>query len=157
MSEASANKIHKEALSLSGTLRDDLSVIYAIECGPYFKVGITRDPARRLEQMANLNPHDARIVMFRVVDKHRARVIEMMTHGALAEWHHRGEWFTAPIKEIRRAVFRACAQARAMDRRSEPRIARAIEREARREMERNQTGKIKAHEFTGGQTDVILQ
>lgn len=85
-------------------------LLYCIQCGPYFKVGITEDPKKRMQTFAISNPFKMKLVFYRTVQAQHVRFVEAEVHKALAHWHHRGEWFTAPVPEIKIAAKRAIAQ-----------------------------------------------
>lgn len=105
-------------------------MVYCIQCGPYFKVGIAEDIKKRMQTFAVSNPFKMKLVFYRKVEARHVRFIESEIHKALAVWHHRGEWFTAPVLEIKTAARRAIAkipQRNAEYRQHAENVARAIE------------------------------
>ncbi len=89
----------------------DRMFIYAMQCCEFIKVGLSRNPMKRLEEAQLLNPFEIRIVMFRTVSRNDAPTVEKHIHRLLAPWHHDREWFTASLAEIRLATKKAIAEA----------------------------------------------
>ena len=92
------------------------SYIYAIRSGEHVKIGLTTDIGRRMRQMEALNPHNPVLELYRTVTKNTAPGVEKHMHELLAAWHFRGEWFTAPIEEIRKAAKLAISEAAKVER-----------------------------------------
>ena len=69
---------------------------------PFIKVGRSKDPVRRLRQLASSSPH--RLTLLQVYPEEGC--IEKVVLGLLKSQHHTGEWFLLPdnLEEI---VFRA--------------------------------------------------
>lgn len=86
------------------------SFLYCIKSGPYFKVGITSDLDKRMSTIQAHNPFRLTAVFCKKMLKRHVRFVEMEIHKALAPWHHHGEWFTAPLDEIKAAKRKALSQ-----------------------------------------------
>jgi hypothetical protein len=56
----------------------------------YFKVGISGNVKRRLENLQSGNPHKLYIVRYWKISN---RIIETLVHNVLAEYHVHLEWF----------------------------------------------------------------
>jgi hypothetical protein len=103
-------------------LLDDLSdsdhklYVYAIACGPFHKVGISRNIQQRMSEMELMNPYEPRLALYRTVPRRSARFVEARMHELLAASFHRREWFTASIEEIRAAAKLAMTEAQKRDR-----------------------------------------
>ena len=67
-----------------------MSFVYFIECDGFIKVGLAKDIASRLSMMQVGCPHTMALVGFIP----GGRETERGLHKQLAEFHHRGEWFT---------------------------------------------------------------
>lgn len=89
--------------------------IYAIKCEHFFKVGITTNKDARLATLSRMNPFDLSCELYRTIPYRHAHFIEKHVHDALSEWHHRGEWFTASLPEIKSALVNAIRAARARE------------------------------------------
>lgn len=61
--------------------------VYFFECGPYIKVGSSKDVDRRLKDVQSDNPYD--VILLWVGTKHD----EEYWHNKLKDYHHRGEWY----------------------------------------------------------------
>lgn len=60
---------------------------YFIRCGEYLKVGSSKDPVRRLKDMATNNPYTLELLW---VDLDKG---EKYWHDLLKPCHHKGEWY----------------------------------------------------------------
>lgn len=85
--------------------------IYLISSKPYVKIGIADDPARRFCEIEALNPHGLQMVRAYWVPKSIVRLTEAYCHAALAQFHHRGEWFKVDARIAGRAMHAVCRQA----------------------------------------------
>jgi hypothetical protein len=56
------------------------------------------------------------------------RFVEKFVHAELREWHHRGEWFTAPLAEIKKAIYRASKELPRREAEQDAFIARTLMR-----------------------------
>ena len=86
---------------------DDSYFLYVFQCGPYMKVGITIDLDKRKAGIETHNPFKIRRRLWRRFPRKHVRFVEGFVHKELRERHHRGEWFTASIEEIRKAIYKA--------------------------------------------------
>ena len=77
--------------------------IYIIKCNECYKVGISNNPQKRLKELQTSNPYKLTIINTYPCDK--AIVRESIIHMKLNEWHIRGEWFSASIKMIEKAIL----------------------------------------------------
>ncbi len=68
------------------------------------KIGISTDPARRLNDLRFSNPYDIQVLWERPVE--HARLVEKNVHQALASVRIRGEWFKIPLGDAIAVVER---------------------------------------------------
>lgn len=72
-------------------------VLYAVSCGDFFKVGISGDLKRRIDNISLSNPVDVSVIETWDASKFRsgAMLVESMVHKELTGCglHQRGEWF----------------------------------------------------------------
>lgn len=66
------------------------------------KVGVSRDPLRRLSGIRTSSPHELRLEHAVEVDD--AYAVERVAHSMLAEWRVAGEWFNVSIEQARAAI-----------------------------------------------------
>ena len=85
----------------------DRSFVYVIGCESYVKIGIATDIKRRMRNLTTANPFDLVLLLYRGVPTSEAAWVERDIHARLSGFRHRGEWFTAPIEEVRTAVAAA--------------------------------------------------
>ena len=76
--------------------------LYVIQSGDYFKVGITNDLEKRLNQIKTSSPFESRIAYSILVDN--AERLEKDTHAKLEEYRTRGEWFEIDLETILKAI-----------------------------------------------------
>lgn len=70
---------------------DGGSKVYFIQCGPYTKIGFTRNPVReRLTSLMTANPFDMKVWAIVPTTSH---FLEGDFHRWLAKYRHRCEWF----------------------------------------------------------------
>jgi hypothetical protein len=67
----------------------DGSYVYAIRCGDYVKVGVAKNPMRRLSDLQTAVPYRLELIGLMV----GGFEVEKRLHRLMAESHHRGEWF----------------------------------------------------------------
>ena len=68
----------------------DEFILYVIECGPYFKVGITGNLTTRISILRGMLPFSIKRALKRTVLKALARRFEQHIHDRLADHCHRG-------------------------------------------------------------------
>ena len=77
--------------------------VYAIGCGEFIKVGLTRtSPQKRLKDLQTGQPHELELLGEWRTSAPEA--LESRVHEILRSQHHRGEWFTASFVEVSRAI-----------------------------------------------------
>ena len=108
---------------------DDPYFLYVFQCGPYMKVGITADLDKRKAGIETHNPFKIRRRLWRRFPRKHVRFVESFVHKELRERHHRGEWFTASIEEIRKAIYKATKELPQREADQDDFITRALERE----------------------------
>jgi hypothetical protein len=69
------------------------SVIYAIRCHDYVKVGLSDNLEQRLHSFELGNPYDLEVLIYRSVPRWYRKEFETMVHQALDAHAHRREWF----------------------------------------------------------------
>lgn len=70
--------------------------IYAVECGPFIKFGISWSPKKRVQTMRGNCPYPIEIVASYPLPGNIAADVEQEAMHALVEHHHSGEWFECP-------------------------------------------------------------
>ena len=84
----------QHALNYVPTNDAEHHAVYIVQCGDFYKIGITTDIARRISNMRSNNPYKFDIILERwCLSKTRALRIERLSHRRLAKWAHSGEWF----------------------------------------------------------------
>ncbi len=63
------------------------------------KIGLAKDPKKRLRQLQTGNPQRLTLMHWEEVPEKQARAIERAFHAAFAPWRLHGEWF-APCGAI---------------------------------------------------------
>ena len=63
--------------------------IYFIRCGGFVKIGVSRDPSRRIRDMVTGNPHDMELLHTAPGDI----AVERRLHEKFRTQHHHHEWF----------------------------------------------------------------
>lgn len=81
--------------------------LYVLKCGPYFKVGISVDIKWRVKTLQSGNPFKISVTLRRRVPKVFVGRLEKLIHRGLVDFHHRGEWFSADIMQIRAVLKEA--------------------------------------------------
>lgn len=88
---------------------DALTRLYVISCGDWRKLGIAREPARRMAALQPGNPQALRLERTAEVPEIGARYAEAWAHAKLAHAHERGEWFRVDA-DLATAVLKAAAR-----------------------------------------------
>ena len=77
------------------------SYIYVIGSDePPYKVGISKDPERRLKNLQTGHPHKLRIHTLKETDSTRTKLLESAIHYHLRLHRTHGEWFNMNLKDI---------------------------------------------------------
>jgi hypothetical protein len=93
------------ATHMSASTSVDTTYVYLIACSRYVKIGIARDVAKRLANFQVASPLDMTVVHCREITGTRyAFLCERAAHKMLADYAHRGEWFTASKAKARLAI-----------------------------------------------------
>jgi len=87
------------------------TTLYVIESTPYVKIGLATDPAKRLMSLFCSNPHGVRFIVGYYVPAACATRAEAFCHSKLMPYHHRGEWFAAPLGLVRKVVWTIASRA----------------------------------------------
>ena len=85
--------------------------VYAISMAPttYIKVGIARDPWKRLATLQTANPGKLKIErLWGPFPREKAFEVEHAIHDFLSEDWTNGEWFNVPADDVTFAVFAVC-------------------------------------------------
>lgn len=72
--------------------------VYLIQCGNFFKVGISKQPKRRLKEIQTCNPLPCRIIGTKSVED--AVHLERFIHSELTECNSSGEWFELQFRHL---------------------------------------------------------
>jgi hypothetical protein len=82
-----------------------LSYIYIIGSDkPPYKIGISRNPERRLKNIQTGHPHKLQIWELRETDSKRTKLLESVIHKHLVNYRMTGEWFNIPLEEAKHHV-----------------------------------------------------
>ena len=68
-------------------------VVYAIQCGEFVKVGMTKNLKQRFKQFEDTNPHELRLLIYRSVPFWYRTEFEQVVHKALETYRFRREWY----------------------------------------------------------------
>lgn len=78
------------------------SYIYIIGSdNPPYKIGISKDPRRRLKELQTGYPQKLRILETRKVDISRTKLLESVIHKHLDQYKMNGEWFNISLKDAK--------------------------------------------------------
>jgi hypothetical protein len=91
-----------------------LSFLYVFQCETHFKVGISRDPKRRLCDMQNSCPFPIKPVLHKRIRYEYALFFERTVHDELSEFKTKSEWFSAPLPRIIEAIEVAAAKTKSI-------------------------------------------
>lgn len=89
------------------------AVLYAIKCGPFYKVGYAANVWSRLQTLQCGNPLTLTIALVVDTTARAAPKAEYAAKRALARFNHRDEWFRCPLHIIRAAILEAVETAEA--------------------------------------------
>src|SRR5690242_1796260 len=89
------------------------AVLYAVKCGPFYKVGYAAEIWSRLQSMQSGNPLTLSVSLVVDTTAKAAPKAEYRAHQALARYRHRDEWFRAPLHVIRAAIVEAIEETEA--------------------------------------------
>lgn len=78
-----------------------VSYIYVIggDCPPY-KVGISKDPEKRLRNLQTGHPHKLRIHLLKQTDATRTKLLETTIHHNMKMHKTNGEWFDLSLDKV---------------------------------------------------------
>jgi len=85
--------------------------VYIMECGPYYKIGMSKRPNKRCARLSTKPPFD--IVLLHWFPADNARKAEQILHEDYAEYRKNGEWFELPrdgVKHLRQLGVYVCGQ-----------------------------------------------
>jgi hypothetical protein len=74
--------------------------LYVFACQDLHKIGISRDPMARLEELRRNIPFDVSAVSHLRMTKNFALLFEQSVHDELSHFRVRGEWFRATVEQI---------------------------------------------------------
>lgn len=78
-----------------------ISYIYVIGSdSPPYKVGISKDPQRRLKDLQTGFPQKLKIHMMKETESTKTRLLETVIHHHLKHHKTHGEWFDMSLKDI---------------------------------------------------------
>lgn len=97
----------------AGNKRDTvLTLVYAIEAGPYVKVGIAENLKTRLVLFKTHCPLPVKVVFHsKKMLRTEARSIEVDCHHHLIEYHVHGEWFEVTASKVVSFLKEVCEEA----------------------------------------------
>jgi hypothetical protein len=70
--------------------------LYVVYSGPYFKIGSSDNPERRIKDLQASCPYP--IITF--IIKYGSGHLEPILHSIFKEYHHQGEWFRSGVCEL---------------------------------------------------------
>lgn len=77
-----------------------LSYIYIIGSeNPPYKIGISKNPERRLKNIQTGHPHKLQILELRETDSKRTKLLESVIHKHLDQYRMKGEWFNISLEQ----------------------------------------------------------
>ena len=78
------------------------SYIYIIGADkPPYKVGISKNPERRLKNLQTASPHKLRIHVKQPTDAVKVKQLETLIHRNLSNYHTLGEWFNLDLEKLK--------------------------------------------------------
>jgi len=77
--------------------------VYLIQCGEFYKIGITKNIAMR--SWSTDNPYDIEII--KTWASQSARKTEGRMHAHFRQYHHRGEWFKLPDDAVEWLMYQS--------------------------------------------------
>lgn len=66
--------------------------LYIVSCGPYFKIGSSDDPDRRIDDLRTANPFPIITECIYLDQGYK----EPLLHAYFKQYHHWGEWYLIP-------------------------------------------------------------
>ena len=90
--------------------------VYVLQCGEFFKVGVTMNVGLRIEQFKLGNPYPITLSAIKAFPLRQIRLAERDLHEMLQSWSVGREWFNAPLIKIEKALNLAWAQSRQRER-----------------------------------------
>lgn len=90
--------------------------VYVLQCGEFFKVGVTLNVGLRIEQFKLGNPYPIALASLKAFPLRQIRLAERDLHEMLEAWSVGREWFTAPLPTIEKALRLAWAESRRRER-----------------------------------------
>ena len=73
--------------------------IYIVECGKYYKIGITLDIKNRMGSIQTDNPHKLRLIFCQKTIEYQN--LEAYCHNRFKDKRIRGEWFELTIEDVK--------------------------------------------------------
>ena len=67
---------------------------------PPFKVGISKNPNKRLKSLQTGHPYPLRIHSLKETDISQTKLLETVIHRNLKHLRTNGEWFDVPVKDL---------------------------------------------------------
>jgi len=68
-------------------------MVYIMQCGKYYKIGISTSPKRRVKDLQTANPQEIVLIATKEVRQGNDYMMEHKLHVELEEYRVRGEWF----------------------------------------------------------------
>ncbi len=107
---ATATRINRQAEPSPREIhQSEFLYVIGISGNPFYKVGRSLDPAKRMANLQCAIPLDLTLDAAFCVASSAANVLECATHRALIKHNARGEWFKADKAEIIKTV-KMCAE-----------------------------------------------
>ena len=79
-----------------------MSYIYIIGSdNPPYKIGISKDPEKRLRNIQTGHPYKLKILELRETNAKRTRLLESVIHKHLDNYRMKGEWFNIPLEDAK--------------------------------------------------------
>ncbi len=72
--------------------------VYVMRCNEFYKIGISKNPTKRLEQISPLMPY--KIELIHTIATENMKELESFLHEQLAHCRVNGEWFDLSVNEL---------------------------------------------------------
>lgn len=79
--------------------KPDGRCVYFIEAGEHLKIGVAKNPHKRIRDLQVANPEPLRLVAVMSPSEHDAVTMERHIHFVLSQYRVGGEWFKVPARD----------------------------------------------------------
>lgn len=78
----------------------DASYVYILQCKDFIKVGVSKNPKKRLAQIQTCNPNHVDLAYAHMCPEACSKDIEKMVHEKLSKHRVNGEWFSCSAETV---------------------------------------------------------